>query len=203
MRIFPRTSMSFRWWWAFFALIVSVVSNAHGQVAGSADSTSARYPGLQPGMRVRVTSRTFVDYRPVGRVSSLHGDTLTFVSDSYGTPVKALLDDFTVIEVSASRITGSPEGALVGGYIGTSIGVSAVTAIGLLAILNGKDRSDSDMLVPLLLLGGAGAFLGSQIGRAGRTDDWQVLVQFPVQRVPGPLGRATMASDSLAVEKSR
>ncbi|MFM8558427.1 MAG: hypothetical protein ACKOC6_02285 [bacterium] len=199
MRRFLGTSLFVGRWWASFALIVIVVSNAHGQVASSPDSVSSRYPGLQPGMRVRVTSRTFGDYRPVGRVTSLQGDTLTFVSDSYGTPVKALLDDFTVIEVSASRITGSPEGALVGGYLGASVGVGVVTVIGLVALLSGDEMSDGEALVPLLLLGGAGALLGSQIGRAGRTDDWQVLVQFPVQRVPGPLGRNPHPADSLAI----
>lgn len=146
-------------WSAVLMMLGSLLAGgstlAQAQVANGGDSLYCRYPSLQPGMRIRVTCRTFGEYRPVGEFVAIHGDTLMLISASYGRRIKALLDDFSLVEVSSSRVTGDAKGALVGGYVGGSLGVGLMVVLALGALASGDSKSDDELLLPVLVLGGA------------------------------------------------
>jgi hypothetical protein len=166
-------------WWRLLTLAtLSVIAiPARAQSIVSSDSVSHRYPGLQPGMRIRVSCRTFGEYRPVGSFVGIHGDTLVLMSESYKRPVRALLDDRTIVEVSASRITGSSKGAAVGGMAGATAGLYVAGILGLVTLLNGAPAGNSELILPVIALGGLGILIGSNVGRGDQTDEWQRLPQ--------------------------
>jgi hypothetical protein len=166
-------------WFALLAMVGAL--SAVPRIAAAADSSAAASPGfenvdhpLAPGARIRVSNPTLGNEPLVGSfISILGGDTLTFKHAGFREPMRALLDEQTVVEVSTSHHNRAGRyaaiGAILGALIGGVIGDRAQTDDTLGAGPNSASEAGTG---PLLLGLAFGAAVGGIVGATHEVDTW-------------------------------
>ena len=140
------------------------------------------------GERVRVaTPVRYGEFRYVGRVVSLHGDSMSVLADGSDGTQAIPLAEITSLEVSGGTRTNGKRGMLYGGVIGAAGGAVIGAALSrkpgpaceseLFCVQPEADRA-LDAVAGMVTGGVLGLAVGGLIGMSHRTERW----------IPRPLG---------------
>jgi hypothetical protein len=149
-------------------------------------------PPLESGDRVRITAPALGVNQQVGVLHAARHDSLIVVTDS---TVAYPLWAVSRIDVYRGRKSASGIGAIVGGALGTTIGVlGGVFVANICGIDGGSDCPDPLVVGTAggILLGAMGALLGAGVGSLFRSDRWEEAsidhVRVRVVRLQGGVG---------------
>ena len=132
----------------------------------------AQGPRLEPGARVRVTTRTSGIVRQRGELRQLTTDSIVVQFDRSATAIAIPVARLSRLEVATLRSRGSSaaRGALIGLASGLVIG-----AVGGLMFESGTCEDCVSPLIGVAAGGAAGLLVGSIAGASRRGERWQVV----------------------------
>lgn len=139
---------------------------------GCAGGQGARPTGISPGQQVRLTIRDSVEHRLSGTIVGVREGDFTVEPDS-GEPLQVPLDAVTALAIKVGRKRNAGRGALIG------LGVGLVGFVAIDAAEGGcssdEPLCDAGRAVGFVVLSGGGLLLGTLVGLAVETDQWQEL----------------------------